>query len=722
LVFTDLMEGTMITTHRFLLILFTAACAWLPVFAQGTWEPITPPLYGGRPSEIVRDHDGRLWASYGAYVWRSTDDGRTWEERSPNVTDGFFTAVFYRIAAIKGPGGLNLIALYPAIGQSNTIYISPTNGLTWQEVQMPEAFEGAQLYVLGLSSGPALGFVENEEGAACLSSTDGGTTWSLETNFGRAPEQAVESADGFVYCYDENTDAIRRRAPDGTWTALDAPAPQSMVALVAGGTRILALMRQGCFVSTDAGLTWQAVTLPSGFDEYAKSSAAGYADGSFTLVTEDDDSWNSERIVRTFHLGSTETSATLVADSIRWELSNPVTLAPSTFIAVDNEGPVGTTDGGRTFERRVSGLTLGYIWRYAIGGSTVIATSVSGELYRSRINGTDWERITPVPRSRGDLPISDVVYSWGRFVGITRSGVIRSTDEGVSWTIIPNSDSLSGAFLTVRSNGDLLVPYERSILVSADHGSRWTPLYDGGADGPDVTHVAVAANGTVLFTSGRRLYRLEGAVAVAIDSADRSAFFPVTSPIDPLVFGYVSGNDEPGPRTINITRDGGATWSRGSYISVGGSDNVVLDAAMTNEGVMFTSNIDGMASMRPTDTEVTFAPTNDYRFPVALHADGNALQRSTASYIEKNNAPVSVDDEPGAASTVIATPNPVRDVLTVRGASMTDERVEIVDLLGVVQRSAPLVSGTASVSVDGLAPGWYLVRTDSFTQTIIVQR
>ncbi len=690
--------------------------------AQGTWERITPPLYGGSTNELLRDHDGHLWAAAGLYVWRSTNEGRTWEERSPLADADIISASGYGIAAITGPGGINLIALYPANGRSNIIHVTVTGGLTWQQVPMPEAFAGAELYVLGLRSGPGLGFVRTDQGAAAFTSIDGGTTWTLEQIFVDAPEWAIEAQDGSVYCVDEGANVIRKRSPDAVWSAIVPPTPFVFDVNIAG-TRLLCSSSDGQFVSTNDGQSWQKVEMPDlGSFSVSDRSTVGYADGSFTIVTTFNAEPYGNSLSRTLRLPPADTTCVLVADSLPYDLESPIPLAPNSFIAIDWDGCVASSDGGATFERRTTGMEANFIWRFAISGTTVVAATISGELYRTRINGNEWDRVTPIPRFLGDFPIANVVSPAPRtFVASSRVGVLRSTDDGDTWTVLPQSNAPDQNFITVRLNGDLLMPDGSTIQQSTDLGTTWTTLYDGGEEGPVVRHLAERANGELLFCSRNHLYRIDGSTATIIDSVEKRTSYVVTSPADANVFGYISGDDEPGPRTISVTRDGGATWSRGVYTSLGGTDAIVLDAVMNDDGVVFTSNFDGLASMHSTSTEVTLTSYGGYRFPVGLRADGSGLLRSTASYIERNDAPVSVAMDHNEASFGVA-PNPVRDVFTIIGANTSASEAQVVDMLGVVRATASLTNGTATMSVSGLTPGCYLVRTGSAVRTIIVQR
>lgn len=113
--------------HFFLLLcaaasLFTATTATSQL--ANTWKPYGGPYHkGGNFYDFTQLNDGTLFAaSAGSGVYRSTDDGRTWQHADSNLKD------LSVVALAAAPDGTIL-----AVTLANSVFASTNKGVLWEE-------------------------------------------------------------------------------------------------------------------------------------------------------------------------------------------------------------------------------------------------------------------------------------------------------------------------------------------------------------------------------------------------------------------------------------------------------------------------------------------------------------------------------------------------------------------------------------------------------------
>lgn len=127
------------------------------------------------------------------------------------------------------------------------------------------------------------------------------------------------------------------------------------------------------------------------------------------------------------------------------------------------------------------------------GGTTLIAGSVSGGIWRSTNSGTTW---APVNDYMANLDIDCIVQDPNStnhllagtgeafFNGDADSGdgIYQSTDGGQTWAVIPSTENMGNiakiAFCPTNSNNILAATVYNGIWQSKDGGSTWTNVYN----------------------------------------------------------------------------------------------------------------------------------------------------------------------------------------------------------------------------------------------------
>jgi photosystem II stability/assembly factor-like uncharacterized protein len=252
-----------------------------------------------------------------------------------------------------------------------------------------------------------------------------------------------------------------------------------------------------------------------------------------------------------------------------------------------------TTDGGRTWSRRLTGIFNDVVFMDA---NTALAAANTGAIYRSTDAGNSWTQIAPArPNGLGDLERVDSTT----VVGVSVLGDLwRSADGGFTWNKVGEDlGSLPGVWnvhFRDTQNGWVVGP-KGILLASSDGGLTWRVASNGIVDNiTDIKMVsrafgyAVTRNAYVLRTrdggvrwdlrhlkvTGNTFDHPEG--LQAIDGVD--AQFAVVAGIGGIVFK---------------TEDGGETWQPIGYPTLPGRFDIY--------DVRFTSRQTGWVVGRDND-------------------------------------------------------------------------------------------------------------------------
>lgn len=235
--------------------------------------------------------------------------------------------------------------------------------------------------------------------------------------------------------------------------------------------------------------------------------------------------------------------------------SDGTTIFAGTFGA----GIFRSTDGGSTWEQKISGMGYQSVTAIAWSGSFLLATGTVG-VYRSSDNGENWSLATGTPPGNGVSSLAvagDTVFG-----GTMGKGVYRSTDNGATWssssTGLPNSFSqtqigdiiIHGSVLLTSASDNSTV----GIFRSTNMGDSWT-ISSTGITG-FTNQSALLSDGATVYAGGPTVYK---------STNDGSSWTPAAAglPSDPAVDEFLlvgSALYASGSTACYRTTNGGANW------------------------------------------------------------------------------------------------------------------------------------------------------------------
>jgi hypothetical protein len=231
----------------------------------------------------------------------------------------------------------------------------------------------------------------------------------------------VNPTDGVLYAATHN--GVFRLPADGPASRVGDGQQDTMGFTVTGPNHFLASghpahgrggpAHLGLIESTDAGVTWQTLSLQGGADfhalRYRHDVVYGYNSTSATLMVSGDRAgW--------------ETRATMALRDFAVSPSSPDIL-----LATTPTGLVRSADGGRTWASAAASSVLLLDWERK---ENLWGVTAAGEVLRSVDGGTTWARTGQV----AGAPTAFVVNGDDLYVSVNERGIFHSRDAGTTWT------------------------------------------------------------------------------------------------------------------------------------------------------------------------------------------------------------------------------------------------------------------------------------------------
>jgi photosystem II stability/assembly factor-like uncharacterized protein len=310
---------------------------------------------------------------------------------------------------------------YAAMSDGN-IFQTTDSGVTWKSVSNTNRAVRALTFVTD-----KIGYAVGDQ-SLFLKTTDGGATWVAKDVGGTAPHNLTA-----IHCADEKTCVLTTDSgtqlaittDGGTTFAFPTPSTDPILAAAfASPTRLAAAGQQGStVVSDDTGANFRPIggRLTGKFSRIRAGKVPGsaYAPGpNATLGTTVDGG-------KTWTRGNVTTTADVL------DVSFP-TLKDG--YALDVEGGLfRTTSGGGFWEPLNTGSTARPGAVYAPSAGTVMVIGPTG-VRRSTDNGGSFDAVKGGAVARTSL--DEVDRAGGAIVAYGRQDVIRSVDNGKTWTTI----------------------------------------------------------------------------------------------------------------------------------------------------------------------------------------------------------------------------------------------------------------------------------------------
>lgn len=548
------------------------------------WRP-TDGIYGATVSLFVTSPLGYVFAITQFGIYRSNDEGRTWERRSAGLPP------FDRFGAggITSAIAANTGDLFVATWKYG-VYRSGDSGETW-------TFSGLRdqcIWDIGQNAQGQV-FAVTDDGKVFRSS-DAARSWSVCYQGGPPLYALVASPAGDIFVGGWWGRIFRSSDQGDTWAEIDRPLPnhRTIVSFAASPDGALFVSDEiSVYRSTDRGNTWKNIIIDRSLANYNSVDAIGVAPngdifvgGAECLIRSHDsgDSW--ERIswplaqdgyVSVYSLGFSKNGSALVGawqvGVLRVENGGLAMELSSTGLPHQSVSALAVAPGDRVFAATTGGEI--YVWSDADGGwrlvrylgvpiRGLVADSRGGlfaaasiGVYRSSDRGVTWRFLSNCSYPVAVFP-GDVVLAKERYY----DGLLRSDDFGLSWSLTgapPGAWSLSanseGVAFLVTSDGYGSHAFYRSI----DTGWTWTRIIE-----PSTWFPTIQANMDTEDVVGVWDY-----VYLSADNGDTwnrtpqqaKGYYPSLAFTDNSIFLGYRGSFTGGPGGILASSDGGGTWT-----------------------------------------------------------------------------------------------------------------------------------------------------------------
>jgi photosystem II stability/assembly factor-like uncharacterized protein len=360
-------------------------------------------------------------------------------------------------------------------------------------------------------------------------STDGGTSWSavnsgLETDIPRGYDYisvlAIEPQDPntlyaarhYADCEDCGTALFKTTNAGANWTSVGSLGPVTVFA-VAIHPEVLDIVyagtSAGVFKSTDAGAIWIA----------ARTRQTADADGRVVVPTLAIDPQNPDTVYAadtyTGILKTTDAGATWTAVNPELRLATPTDVLalrinpqdPATIYAGTDAGVFTTTDAGANWSAVNAGLPFAPYGHLPVSilaldpqasGTIYIVDAGWQDIFKSTDGGASWA--PTLAREPGGLVVRGarlntnalaidprnprtlyVAGSYGQSGQGSGTGVIKSTDGGVSWTEVDSGlpGYVNALAIDPQNSGTLYAGSGSGVFRSTNGGANWDPLNSG---------------------------------------------------------------------------------------------------------------------------------------------------------------------------------------------------------------------------------------------------
>ncbi len=595
----------------------------------------------------------------GLYV--SMDNGLTWTAQNadfpgvvpPNVPDiqSFAISGSYLYASTYGYG----------------IFRSADNGLTWVTVNngLGSPISSRNFRTLGVNGTDV--FV-GTSGYGVFRLLNNGTTWTQEIT-GLPTGQAryvstllvkdnsvyIGCSDGILY-QSGNTGTISWSPSAGNQSGL------RFGTLFLSGSDIFSATDKGVQISTDNTITWSASNqgilgllitsiAPGGGNELFAAATSGVGSTYFYRSVDYGATWimgnktgmpylcNNYLFIYQTNVGvyrSADNGITwqFIYDfgtrcsfySMGTRLFATITCCETIYYSDDN---------GETWTPSTL-LDLGGFWGNVIlsltnDGTNMYAGTLNSGVLKSTDHGVTWTALNP---AMGNIPIRCIVTN-GTYIfagtsnyyedpNIQAVGIYRSGDNGLTWTLVNNGLTSLDIGSMIFSGTDLYAGTKAGVYKTTNNGNTWTSANLGFTTPPNTTSLAVSGN--YLFANNW------------VISLGNPVFRRELSGSAPVVPGAISGPAAPcigSTQTYTVPNVAGVTYAwqfpAGWAITAGGTTNSVTVTVGNTMGVVLVTPANGWGT-GPAQYMIVFPNSNPPAQPTVISGKVNPLECTTETY------------------------------------------------------------------------------------------
>jgi photosystem II stability/assembly factor-like uncharacterized protein len=611
------------------------------------------------------------------------------------------------------------------------IFRSSDTGASWSQINSRLLDTNVQLLV-GIGST----LFASTDSIGVLRSTNNGATWTTLTGLPRKYPATVFLAVGSNLYAGTSGGGLFRSSNNGdTWTAVNASLTDTNITclLVNGSYLFAGTASHGVSRSSDGGDSW--IDVSQGLNKSVSNLAARGSD----LFALAGGLYHSTNNGRNWVWDTNNKDLDLI---FGWRNNWPYKSSPPSdhihavadfgvvVLAGTSDGVFRSTDSGATWKPSNRGMYLFGLQLYqnvtliADIGSGILARTAHA-LYFTSDEGTNWQRYSALDSALDSALGGNTINTSIRvgtvvFAGTDIDGVLRSTDNGITWTTLLGLTNAYPITALATVGSDVFAgTMGGGIFRSSDNGDHWIAVNHG----LTTTNIySLLGNGTRLFAgTDHGLYRTMDNGQSWIDPDTTGILSTYGNyPFLALVF---SGKDifAATHRTLYRSSDNGTSWSGFKYFydvydlrvtsfTVGGGNLFAVSDTVDFGIFRTTTNGD---SWIPADTGIK--PSYDAYCVTVI---GNYLYAGSSYGVWRRplsdfpvGPPAIVSSSITRQNDVVLFPNPTNGLLTVRGSSSNITHLTITNLLGqsLIEQSAP---GAVSYTLDlsKLPAGTYFAR------------
>ena len=272
----------------------------------------------------------------------------------------------------------------------------------------------------------------------------------------------------------------------------------------------------------------------------------------------------------------------------------------------------------------------GQVWSLGKMGNYIFAGAFAG-IYRTTDQGKSWTNVSPYFARCYAVKGTEI------FAGTYQDGVICSRDSGKTWQI--TDTSLHGEINAIAIKGNYMFAGGGAVMLrSTDDGSSWTLIQNG------LTYGQTTVTGMVV-TEGKILASTFAGVVISTDNGDDWSTLVGTNSADAVTncIAVIDSTVLVGwPGGVIRSTDDGRSWDEpGGWISTSTTFSII-----GNSSRIYAGTIDGVHVS--TDDGITWAPVNN---GLPVEQGWHLTQNDTNLFVADGNYGVYISSDSGSSWT-----------------------------------------------------------------------
>jgi gliding motility-associated-like protein len=540
-----------ILRQRFAHAFFIIVVLVLPTVLRAQWAELNNGLYGGQVGSIISE-DGKLFAGTFGGVFRSRDNGASWEQ----FREGLDNLSINDLTACQG-------YVFAATNGGSRMYVASPDGTRWT----PSNNGLSHFAISSLASTETHLFGLSNQGALVISS-DLGLSWQ-EKPLPGGRGQGISASAGKVFLA-TNEGFFVSSDNGNSWIARNAGlASLYIISVDVSGDNVIIWTQEGPYFSSNAAQSWSRLFLDGGYFRLmhiGTTIIAGHMDKAYRSV-DNGVTWTTLPALpgltggcvqeNIFIAGTDHGVFRSAASGNLWGQSNEgmtnarvlaLTSHGNALFASTGMGVFRSENNGDTWTTSNNGLPAPEWTRIYSSGDNLVAAVYDHGVYISTNNGSSWTQTL----------IDSRVFSFGKYKNTllagSYTGVFASQDDGLSWTPISGMRYIKS--FAEHNNRLYAAATSSGIIVSDDGGKSWTQV-NTGVSFPDATMVLSHAGKlyVVIPNYGIR-YSADGGTSWEPPNGGTAPFSGIVMTIDGSGYDLCAG----GYGGVFLSDDNGVVW------------------------------------------------------------------------------------------------------------------------------------------------------------------